>query len=242
MMSRNNFMTISSYNTGPAFSAENRDFFYFFKKPGFKNACENGNWAEAEECIRKGARNDHIEERKGGTSALWILEFEGQDNLKNELLKNCEKDEIIKTEIVTKYCQIVLWKRLFEKMKEKLKDEKWISEEEKEIEKIDGNQLKKNCELYYRCERSQWKKAEECLNKGAKNNFVENTGQTAAKWSAQLGNEDITERILKNQKNQIQRRNNRWETPLAIAFGNGQNKVAEKIIDIKDAGVFTLIF
>ena len=70
------------------------------------------------------------------------------------------------------------------------------------------------------------------MKKGAKNDFVDEAGYTAAHWSAQNGNEEITELILKKQKNQIERRNNYWKTPLSLAFRYGRNQVAEKILNI----------
>lgn len=129
--------------------------------------------------------------------------------------------------------QIILEKRFLEKIKEKsiLKSEEWVKEMEN-IEKMDSKQIKINAELYWRCWNHEWDKAAECIKNGGKNDFVDDDGYTAAHWSAQYGNDEITELILKNEKNQIQRRDNNWKTPLTRAFQFGRNQVAEKILDI----------
>ena len=119
----------------------------------------NEEWTDVEQFMNEGAKNNYIDGERGGISALWILQFYGKTELAEKLKKNCDENEEIKTEFVTKYVQVILTKKTIGKNKH-FGDADWIVEEKDEMEKRNGVQLKKNAHLFWRCQFKEWQETE----------------------------------------------------------------------------------
>ena len=137
------------------------------------NACYGYEWDKAEKLITKGATGDHVQGR-GALTAYWFMKFEMVTSLMDQKFPN----ESRKAFITLKYYQEKLVLENIEINEKYFGRIKWMEKAENDLKNKTDEQIEKDAEVWWRCYKYEWGKAEEVIRKGGRNNFVDGKGIT----------------------------------------------------------------
>ena len=127
-----------------------------------------------------------------GINAYLIMLFEDKTYLLDKLFP----EEFRKSLISVKFLQEKLILKNIKRVEKYFGRKKWMDEAENDLKTKTEEQILKDAEFYWRCEKENWPKAKEAWRKGAKNYFVREDGRTGIHYAIFWGETELAKSYI----------------------------------------------
>ena len=195
----------------------------------YYTVCDQIKGGLAKQLLHLGATSDFIDDTNGGTTAFISLYSNENKEMIDELIRKYPNEYKKSTEVL-----LAIQKHYSAELRTKLESsfgpENWIEIWDKPKRRKDLNQVLKDAALWSVCADGKWELAAEWIDRGARNNFIDRDGMTALHVAAFKGSSKIVQKILDRFKEEIERKNEDFQSPLCYAFKEDQYDIAEIMI------------